>query len=504
MNTPEYSPVIRSADVGSTWTKGALFAIRGGVLTCLCRKQVPTTPEDLTIGFHHLMDLLQNAAKLTGKPSLPGDVHSLPLYWSSSAKGGLAIAVSGIVPGLTAKAAGLAAASAGGVITSHYSYRLTGEQIRDIEKSSPDIVLIAGGTDGGDTGYVLHNAGMLAAAKVSFTVLYAGNKDAADSVCKIFQNRRIRVAENILPDLETLNIGPCKDAIRREFLDQIVRGKGLDAVTAEEKSSPSPTPESVYRLLCTASRITAASRFFEDFLLCDIGGATTDIYSSVKETAVPGRIVKGLTLEGVLRTVEGDLGTRKNAASVPDMLNTLNGPDSEGTADAQDLLKWAGCVKEQPQRLPGSLAEQKAERTLTSACFAGALMRHAGTVNMVPTLQGDIEVQEGRDLSNIKHVLFSGGYPQSHENLNELYKRGLRLAWLLHLTNEGIDRNCSRKLYPGSPQVIGDRSGLIPLFANCVSAYPEETVKGAAQYLNILTNQPLSKLDTFESGSNEL
>ena len=92
-----------------------------------------------------------------------GDVtHDYVAKASSSAKGGLAVAALGLVPEITLEVAKLAACSAGAKLTQVLSYRLNGADIRALEQNPPDILLFAGGTDGGNTDYLLRNAQALA------------------------------------------------------------------------------------------------------------------------------------------------------------------------------------------------------------------------------------------------------------------------------------------------------------------------------------------------------
>jgi uncharacterized protein (TIGR01319 family) len=76
-----------------------------------------------------------------------GDVT---LKYSSSAKGGLAVAAMGLVPSITLESAKVTAHSAGAKIAQYYSYKLNRHDIRALEDSPPDILLFTGGTDGGE------------------------------------------------------------------------------------------------------------------------------------------------------------------------------------------------------------------------------------------------------------------------------------------------------------------------------------------------------------------
>src|SRR5690606_40807490 len=60
-----------------------------------------------------------------------------------------------------------------------------------IEKNI-DIVLLAGGTDGGNSEVVLYNAEMLGIYGVDVPIIYAGNKACQDEIRLIFEKYRLK------------------------------------------------------------------------------------------------------------------------------------------------------------------------------------------------------------------------------------------------------------------------------------------------------------------------
>ena len=200
-----------SIDIGSTYTKGALFLRTEEGLRLVQRVITPTTQEDLSQGFAKVYTQLtglpygeareeeprkgepvtrvspgrrqgeEETRKREGEPttrSYPGnkegETRATPrVRFSSSAKGGLRIAAIGLVPDLTLQIARLAAWSAGGKIVADSSYKLREDRLSEILRTSPDIVLFTGGTDGGNEETVLWNAKKLAASSFSGTILYA-------------------------------------------------------------------------------------------------------------------------------------------------------------------------------------------------------------------------------------------------------------------------------------------------------------------------------------------
>lgn len=135
------------------------------------------------------------------------------LKYSSSAKGGLAVAAMGLVPSITLESAKVTAHSAGAKIAQYYSYKLNRHDIQALESSPPDILLFSGGTDGGEESYGLANARALAESNVNCAIIYAGNRDIQDEVQSILAQKDLTIVDNILPDLDHPNPYAARQAI---------------------------------------------------------------------------------------------------------------------------------------------------------------------------------------------------------------------------------------------------------------------------------------------------
>jgi len=231
-------------DIGSTWTKGAIVDLDGSAPRLLARASVPTTQHDLAEGFTRVRGALARDVGAEGAT----------VRFSSSAKGGLAIAAVGLVPDLTLSVARMAAASAGGRVTAGFSYRLASDHVAAIAAARPDIVLLCGGTDGGNESHVLHNARALASSTLACAFLYAGNASIRDEVRGILGAKDLTVTENLMPEVGRLDLEPARECIRALFLARIVEGRGLTRVRAESGCDPKPTPLAVYELVAALAR----------------------------------------------------------------------------------------------------------------------------------------------------------------------------------------------------------------------------------------------------------
>ena len=156
-------------DFGSTYTKVTAVDAEQGTL-------LGTADSYTTIETDVGEGLEKALARLHEKT---GPLEYSARYACSSAAGGLRMVTSGLVPELTAEAAYQASLGAGAKVIKVYSFQLTEDDVAEVLKINPDIFLLVGGTDGGNTECILHNARMLAEAEFDFPVIIAGNRTAA-------------------------------------------------------------------------------------------------------------------------------------------------------------------------------------------------------------------------------------------------------------------------------------------------------------------------------------
>jgi MutL protein/Methylaspartate mutase E chain (MutE) len=137
-------------DLGSTFTKVAAVDVEAGRLVAWA-KAASTVTTDITEG---LEAALREAERQGGFSRARARLRLA----SSSAAGGLRLVAVGLVPELTGEAARRAALGAGARVVGTLSYEMTAGEVRELEGLDPDIVLLAGGTDGGNKTVLVHNA----------------------------------------------------------------------------------------------------------------------------------------------------------------------------------------------------------------------------------------------------------------------------------------------------------------------------------------------------------
>ncbi len=411
-----------TVDVGSTYTK--LTAIDATTREILGTAQAFTTIEsDVMQGFERAWQELTEA-----RPDNPcANFGYDQMLVCSSAAGGLKMVALGLVPDLTAKAARTAASNAGAKVVKTFAYEISGSEQQEIFDINPDLVLLCGGTDGGNREVIVANARRLAAIDRPFTTIVAGNKSATDEIRAIFEEARkdVVITENVMPQFNKLNIEPARDAIRQLFIARIIEAKGLNRLQAMTPHKIIPTPLAVLQACELLSRGTATQQGYGDLLAIDIGGATTDVYSMAAGTpTVDNTMLKGLPEPWAKRTVEGDLGMRYSLTHVFEQLPERGFPQYE--EQMKRVGEWVERCSSQPDTLaqPDS-EEEKIEEFLGRSAVALAVERHCGRIADVYTPLGLMHTLEGKDLMDIPAVVGIGGVLRNSRHPEEILKGSL-------------------------------------------------------------------------------
>lgn len=392
-------------DFGSTYTKVTAIDLDSEEL--LARTQAPTT-----VGTDIMIGLDNGLRQLTATTGLETDQMATRLACSSAA-GGLRMVAIGLVPELTAEAAKQAALGAGAKLVSVYSYALTNQDLRQLESSSPDLILLAGGTDGGNSEFIIRNASALAASSVQAPIVVAGNRSASDEVHAILQqgNKESFLTENVLPGLDRLNVEPARATIRELFMRRIVHAKGLDGAQSFVGQILMPTPMAVLNAARLLADGAEGEKGLGELVLVDVGGATTDVHSvSDGRPRREGVILKGIPEPNAKRTVEGDLGIRYNATTIVDAVGKRVVLAHAGLDEQSVELETAVHSRTvRTEMLPQDEVGQALDIGLARAATELAVRRHAGFLESAYTPCGRIDIQHGKDLTEAKNLIGTGG-----------------------------------------------------------------------------------------------
>ncbi|RIV37393.1 glutamate mutase L [Micromonospora radicis] len=373
------------ADVGSTYTKVAVVDLDGGGLVAAAA--VPTT-----VGTDVLHGLDAAVAAVVSGPG----VVDVPWYVCSSAGGGLRLAVVGYEPLVTAQAGRRVGLSAGADVVHVAAGRLGRVGLSALRAARPDVVLLVGGTDGGDAETLTHNATRLARARWRVPVVLAGNVEVRAELHALLVGAGVpvTVADNVLPRIGVLAPLSARAAIRQVFLRHVIGGKGLSRGGRFARLVRAATPDAVLTGVEALAEVAGG-----DLVVVDVGGATTDVYSVLtpdERADGPGREVAGALWRA--RTVEGDLGMRWSA---PGVVRAAAEERLVGPAEVDGLTAAAALRAADPGFLPADAAGRAVDARIAALAATVALRRHARGVGT-----GE---RAGRDLRDVRLLVGSGG-----------------------------------------------------------------------------------------------
>jgi len=366
-------------DVGSTYTKALLVDL--GTAAVVATAQRPT------FGTGDVLDAVEACrAEIAAVDARAADAEVLAC---SSAGGGLRVAVVGHEALVTAEAGRRVALSSGGKVVgvAATAGRVPEDAVSDVlghtTPDGVDLVLLTGGTDGGNRAALVDAARAVAGSAFDGPVVVAGNIDGRDEVAQILAGQPHVLADNAVPRIGVLAPESARAAVRAQFLQHVIAGKGLTARGAElAHLVHGPTPDVVLAgVELLAHGIDDERPGIGDVVVVDVGGATTDVYSVV--TLDAERSDDGLAHEVVAptaatRTVEADLGMRESAGLPASYVPTT---DEEYTEDEE----------------------------IARAAATTAVRRHAGRSRVVLSPDGRVVERSGVDLREVALVIGSGG-----------------------------------------------------------------------------------------------
>ena len=393
-NPADLSAVVVT-DCGSTTTKALLFEKQADGWHATFRGEAPTTVEkplaDVTIGALNAFGELE---ELSGRQILNRDdtAGSVPfrkrdqavpgagvdLYLStSSAGGGLQMVVAGVVGSMTTESAERAALGAGAIVMDAISLddgREEHERVRRIRHLRPDIILVAGGVEGGTVNHPLELAELVLQASprprfgetLRLPVIYAANSSAREAVAQLLEKSfQFIPVDNLRPTLEEENLTPARDAIHEIFLTHVMsHAPGYAKLLSWSPVPILPTPAGFGEMVQTAAR-----ELGKQVLAVDIGGATTDVFSVLHTASDQAAVFN--------RTVSANLGMSYSVANVlaeagiAQIKRWL--PVSFSDTEIENRL-WNKMIR--PTTIPETLADLLLEQAVCREALRLALVHH--------------------------------------------------------------------------------------------------------------------------------
>ncbi len=402
---------VLATDCGSTTTKAILIEKVGDEYRLVTRGEAPTTVEapveDVTAG---VLNAIHEIEELRGRKFLDGDRIITPqngevgadAYIStSSAGGGLQMMVAGVVARMTAESATRAALGAGAIVMDTIATddrRQAHEKIERIRQLRPDMILLAGGTEGGTTSHVIAIGELVAAAQprprlgqgYNLPVIYAGNSKASVEIKKLLDGKvALQIVANLRPTLERENLGPARDAIHDLFMEHVMaQAPGYRKLMEWTDAPIMPTPGAMGLMIQAAARKEG-----KNVVGVDIGGATTDVFS---------------VFHGVFnRTVSANLGMSYSVSNVLAEAGIANikrwVPIDPKRIDVAELRDRIGNKMIRPTTIPQTLDELKIEQAIAREALRLAFIQHK---QFAVALQG---VQTERTIADAFAQSGSGG-----------------------------------------------------------------------------------------------
>ena len=206
--------------------------------------------------------------------------------------------VSGLILSMTAESANRAALGAGAIVMDVIARddgRQPYQKIQRIRSLRPDMILLAGGTDGGASSHVMEIAELIKASEpkprlgvgYKLPIVYAGNKSLRPQIENLMSGGfALDLVDNIRPVLEVENTEPARRAVHELFMEHVMsHAPGYTKLMkwTDVDIMPTPAGEGMAMQLI-------ADTYEENVLGVGLGGATTNVYS-----VMDGRFVRSVS-----------------------------------------------------------------------------------------------------------------------------------------------------------------------------------------------------------------
>src|SRR6056297_203305 len=450
------------AEIGSTTTViNGFVGIGSSCPEFIGQGQAPTSVRegDVNIG---LKNAINDLCKNMNEDSIQYD----EMLATSSAAGGLKMTVHGLVYDMTAKAAKEAALGAGANIHMVTAGRLRRTDLKKIKNINPNIVLIAGGVDYGERDTAIYNAELIADLEIEAPIIYAGNVENQEEIKLILEEtkNKLYIVENVYPKIDKLNIEPTRKVIQDVFEEHITHAPGMKKVHEMVNGSIVPTPGAV---------MLSSKLLYEnigDLVTFDVGGATTDVHSVTEGSEEVNRILISPEPKAK-RTVEGDLGVYVNMRNIVKLIGK------------EDLIKSLKIEEENLDKfldnhkpIPKTKKEKDFVELLAEEAARISLNRHSGKFRDLYSSSGKKKVAEGKDLTNVKYIIGTGGALTRLPNRRNIIKNILK-------SGKG------NEMFPNKDtKVLIDNDYIMASLGVLSKEYPEDALKLLAKSLKLEDN----------------
>lgn len=289
---------ILAIEVGTAVTRAVLFDVVEGQYRFVASGQAPSTAEapfgDIGIGVREAVINLQNitGSSLIGQdnsliaPSQPDGTGVDSVVAVVSAGPVVRTVIVGLLSDVSVESAKRLAESTYARVVDSLDLsdqRKPDEQLDGIVRSRPDLVILAGGTDGGASRSMLKIieavglACYLMPEEKRPMVLYAGNEKLAGDVKELLgaHSGKLVIGHNVRPSLEAEAFGPASNDLASLFVDLRSRQlKGMDELHMWSGGNILPTAYAQGRMIRFLSQLYESTR---GLLSVNIGASATSV-----------------------------------------------------------------------------------------------------------------------------------------------------------------------------------------------------------------------------------
>ena len=321
---------ILAIDVGTAVTRALLFDVVEGVYRFVASGQAPSTAEapfrDIGIGIREAITNLQNVvgSKMLSSdnglisPSQPDGSGVDAVIATVSAGPVVKTVVVGLLSDVSLHSARRLAETTYSRVVETLDlsdHRKPEQQLDSIVRSRPDLVLLAGGTDGGASRSIqkmLEAVGLacyLMPMEKRPMILYAGNKELAGEVQEMLGGHagKLQISSNVRPSLETEDLAPAS----RELASLVVKLrerqiKGMDELNTWTAGNILPTTYAQGRMIRFLSKLYESTR---GLLSVNVGASATMVAAGFAGDLTLGvypQFGLGESLTGLLQHTELD------------------------------------------------------------------------------------------------------------------------------------------------------------------------------------------------------
>ncbi|WP_314062147.1 methylaspartate mutase accessory protein GlmL [uncultured Vagococcus sp.] len=453
---------VLTIDFGSTYTKAILLDLESELIM-----------SHITVNTQSKTNLFDSYQELITKMAEDLKIEQLPNHQTlicSSAFGGFNMVAIGLTHSLTTAAAKKVALGAGTRILKTFSYSLSSADIQKINQLNPDVILLTGGTDGGNTAFILDCAQKLTHLNKDIPLIVAGNRLAAPEIKRILMNRTYYLTENVLPKVNLIQATDTRERLRRIFFEKIIYGKGFDQIAKLSNSPIIPTPMAVLHAVKLLSQGSGKIPGFGKITLVDVGGATTDVHSACESISDQQLLYEGLPEPFLKRTVEGDLGMRYSAVSLfetagPDYFNIYGNHHYDETELRRNCL-----LREQhPDFIPSTPDQSDFDNLMAKIAVSIGMDRHAGVTRRERHPRHDTYYQQGKDLRQIDLLIGTGGIIINSSQPKNILKAALQTD--------------TQHLKPLKPAFYLDSSYIVSSLGLLAEHHPQVALRMLTKYL---------------------